>query len=306
MHPALKNISYSGTLSLHSCPRYFELEKKMPKSQRTSNIHFAFGSALGDGQQVLLAGGTIEQAIWAAAKAWDVELLEIHLKAKKSFSHVVLALQLFQPICEQILQEWKVATLNGKSATELSFKLSLLGEFKYRGHVDVVLRNLVTGLLMVLELKTTGSVVHEAMYKNSGQAIGYSIILDAVATSLGDATLSNSFTILYLAYNSKSSEYTLLPFMKSKMQRATWIQSLMMDTKIIEMYEQAGHYPMYGESCYIFYSPCKYLGICEMSNTGLGIKAAPSQEEYEASNPEPAYTINLSLTDLINSQLSLT
>jgi len=147
--------------------------------------------------------------------------------------------------------------------------------------------------------------VHEAMYRNSGQAIGYSIILDAVAAGLGDASLSNSFTVMYLAYSTKTQEYNPLPFPKSRLQRAMWIQNLMMDCSLVETYEKAQHYPMYGESCFNFYSPCKYFGICEMSNAGLGILKEPSKEEYAATNPEPEYTIELSLVDLISSQLAL-
>jgi hypothetical protein len=97
-------------------------------------------------------------------------------------------------------------------------------------------------------------------------------------------------------YKTKSLEYEQLWFDKSYLMRALWIRELLLDLEIIKMYEDAGVYPMYGESCYSFYRECQYMGLCTLSTDKLIEPAAEPKEEQ--------FQIELTLDDLITSQLS--
>lgn len=303
MHPALLNQSYSSLLTLHSCPRKLELDKCLPAGEREQNVTFSFGHAVGAGVQALFCGASPETAIWQASLAWKVDIYDAIDKSKKDFWHVILAIKQFIPIAEQYRQEWEVASFNGIPAVELGFRISFPDGFKYRGYVDVVLRNKTTGQLMVIELKTTGnrSIVDE-MYRNSGQAIGYSIIVDSVAKGYGTPDISSSFYVMYLVYSSSNMEFTPMPFPKSRLQRAKWIAQLMLEIEQLKIYDRHSLFPMHGESCYDFYRPCKYFGICELSNESLGL-VKPEDYVLPATEDEGSYTIELSLEQLISDQI---
>jgi hypothetical protein len=157
------------------------------------------------------------------------------------------------------------------------------------------LRHKITGEVLVLECKTTGSKsLSPTTYKNSAQAIGYSIVLDAIFDQL------SSYQVLYLIYQTHSRDYTTIPFVKTYLQRALWIQELLLDIETIKLYESAGVYPMRGESCYNFFRDCEYLQSCTMSNTYITKPCTPEVEDKEV------YQINLSLADLLENQLGKT
>ena len=161
------------------------------------------------------------------------------------------------------LDEYELVYYEGKPAIELSFKIILPDGFAYRGYVDAVLRHKETGAVVVLECKTSSGQPASAQYKNSGQALGYSIVLDIIFPEL------SSYTVLYLVYYTKGREYTELHFEKSLLQRALWLQELLIDSKHIELYESFGTYPMHGEACNDFFKPCEYLGLCTLSTENL-------------------------------------
>jgi hypothetical protein len=158
--------------------------------------------------------------------------------------------------------------------------------------VDAVLRHKETGKVLVLECKTTGSTtINPATYKNSAQAIGYSIVLDSIFPEL------SSYDVLYLVYETKTGSYEPIQFHKTYLQRALWIRELLLDIETIKMYEQAEVYPMRGESCYSFFRECEYFNTCTLSTQYL-TKPCTEQEEDKIE-----YQVELSLNDLLTTQL---
>jgi hypothetical protein len=141
---------------------------------------------------------------------------------------------------------------------------------------------------MVLELKSTSVSSNEANYKNSSQALGYSVILDSLGTE------QQSFDVLYLVYNTRAQEFQQLLFTKFFHQKVDFINSLVMDTELITKYEAAGHFPKYGESCYNYFRNCEFYDVCGLSNASL----IQPDKAYIADTTE--YTIELSLLDIIN------
>jgi PD-(D/E)XK nuclease superfamily len=248
----IRQLSYSSILTLHSCPRKFQLYK-LRTTHRTeestkSTITFAYGHVVGEAIQLAFTGLSEQEIIWRAFLMWHADLFDEDEKLNKSFWSAIIAIKRFISARNSgFLADYELVYYNGKPACELSFCINLPDGFRYRGFVDVVLRHKITGEVVVLEVKTTGAnSTNPTQWKNSAQAIGYSIVLDAIFPEL------SSYTVLYLVYNTKQGEYMHFPFPKSFLQRALWIRELLLDVDVIKMYEAAEIYPMHGESCLAF------------------------------------------------------
>ena len=294
----IRQLSYSSLLSLHSCPRKFELYKKRttyrePEAEK-STITFAFGHVVGEAIQLALNPEVTEQQIiWQMFLSWHADLFAVDDRMNKSFFDAVIALKRFLALRNSgFLDDYELVTYQGKPACELSFCINFPDGFRYRGHVDAVLQHKGTGEVVVLEVKTTGSAtLSPSTYKNSAQAIGYSIVLDSIFDEL------SSYKVIYLVYQTKSREYTQIPFLKTYLQRALWIREVLLDIETIKMYEDASVYPMHGESCYSFFRDCEYINTCTMSNDHITNPCSPEMED------KTEYQITLSLADLLNTQL---
>lgn len=293
----IRQLSYSSILSLHSCPRKFQLNRlrttHRAEEDTKSTITFAFGHIVGQAIQDSLAGIDLDKIIWTMFLGWHTDLANVDEKAEKSFWTAVIAIQKFQSLCEAgFLNEYELVYYQGIPACELSFCINFPDSFRLRGFVDAVLRNKESGEILVLECKTTNSTsINPATYKNSAQAIGYSVVLDHLFPDL------SSYKVLYLIYQTKAKEYTTLPFIKSYLQRALWIRELLLDIETIKMYEEAEVYPMHGESCYSFFRECEYFQTCGLSTKYLTKNCTAEEED------KTEYQINISLEDLLNTQL---
>ena len=292
----IRQLSYSSLLTLHSCPRKYQLYKlraqnKNPESEK-STITFAFGHVVGEAIQLILAGHSQEQVILQMFLGWHAPLFAEDEKAKKSFWSAVLAAQRFAVIRNTVLADYDLVYYDGKPACELSFAINFPDSFRYRGHVDAVLRHRTSGKVLVLECKTTGSkTVSPSTFKNSAQAIGYSIVLDSLFPDL------SSYEVLYLVYQTSNQDYTPIPFEKTYLQRALWIRELLLDIDTIKLYEEAGVYPMRGESCYSWGRDCEYINSCTMSTERLARQGTP--DDFDKTE----YQVTLSLADLLDTQL---
>ena len=294
----VRQLSYSSLLTLHTCPRKFQLAK-LRTTHRTeeslkSTITFAFGHVVGEGIQLALEGKSESEVIWHMYKGWHTDLYAEDAKLNKSFFQAVIAIKRFYALLSAgFLKEYELVYYDGKPACELSFSVLFPDGFRLRGFVDAVLRHRETGKVIVLECKTTGSAtINPATYKNSAQAIGYSIVLDAIFPDL------SSYEVLYLIYNTKSGEYLPIPFQKTYLQRALWIRELLLDIETIKMYEDAEVYPMHGKSCYSFFRECEYLNVCQLSTEYLTKPCTPEQEDTTD------YQITLTLDQLLDTQLA--
>lgn len=299
--PRKKQLSYSSLMTFHACPRKFELYKGQAVKAAESfeqTVTYAYGHTVGAGIQAVLQDKTEEEILFEMFLMWKPDLLAEGEKNKKSFWNAVIAVQKYYFARQSgYLKDYTLYIHEGKPAVELGFKITLPDGFVYKGFVDAVLQNKVTGAVMVLECKTTGGrVVNQAQYKNSAQAIGYSIVLDTLFPELSE------YSVLYEIYKSTSEEWESLRFSKSYLQRALWIQELLLDIEVIKLYENTGVFPMRGESCFQFFSECEYLFTCGLSTDNLVTKFTKAdQEKIESDNSK--YAITVSLDSLIKSQL---
>ena len=306
--PRLKLLSHSSRTLLHTCPRKYQLYRlsatEVPLAddkEIKQGVTFAYGHAVGTGVASTLEGKTEEQVIIDTFLAWDTDLLDDNVGPRsqnKSYWLAQFAVQKFLDMRTRgFLVDYELVWYEGKPATELGFQILLPDGFRYRGFVDAVLQHKTTKDIMVLECKTTSSTAQPAQYKNSGQAVGYSVVLDIMFPEL------SSYTVLYLVYESKSYSYKQLPFQKSLLQRALWLQELLIDTQIVSLYESYETYPLHGESCYDYFRDCEYLSLCTLATKNL-TKPLTNKIVEKVEVEKGGYEFTVSFDELIQAQIA--
>lgn len=303
--PRLKLLSHSSRTLLHKCPRKFQLYRLSSQAvsleeekEMEQGVTFAYGKAVGVGVQSILEGKSEEQVAIDTFLEWDVDLLDANSRQKKSFWLALFAVQKFSKLIDDgFLEDYELVYYKGKPAVELSFQILLPNGFKYRGFVDAVLKHKSTGEVVVLENKTSSGTANSAYFKNSGQALGYSVVLDILFPGL------SSYEVLYMVYETKSYEYVELPFKKSLLQRALWLQELLIDTQMIELYESYQTYPMHGEACYDFFRDCEYLSLCTLTTENL-TKPLTQQLLDKIEEDTEKYDFNVDFYKLVEAQIA--
>jgi hypothetical protein len=300
----LRSLSYSSLLTLHSCPRKYQLyrlnAKTLQEEDIPTSVTFAFGHVVGLGIQEYITHHSIQETYMKCFMQWEPDLLADNPKQAKSFWFAMAAVERFISMCSSgFLEDWELCYYQGQPATELSFIVTFPDGFTYKGFVDAVLQHKQTGEVMVLECKTTSaSSVNAATYKNSFQAIGYSIVLDALFPTL------SSYTVKYLVYKTKSKDYDVMDFDKSYLDRALWIRTLLLDIEVLKMYDSLEIYPMRGQSCNEFYRECEYYGICTLSTETVTEPLTDEDEVEIVRRNSEDFLVTLDIKDLIASQLS--
>lgn len=301
IHPNLKQLSNSSNALLHGCPRRYELYKMSPRSafDDDENEDTDFGSLVGIGVQEYFMTGSIELAYFKMLLSWKKAIDdEDGLSKKKTFWFALQAVSNFVSLRNSVFANYDIAQLRGRPACELGFSVDCGDGFTYRGFIDAVLINRMNGDLAVLELKTTSIRPHEAMYKNSGQALGYGLIMDAVCAELGVESKAE-FKVHYAVYYSNGMKWEYMPFQKSRTQRALWIKNLLLDKHRVMGYAEDSYFPMHGEYCLAFFKPCKWFGVCELSN-----KVLIGENVEDRVEDESKYDYKFDIISLIEQQLA--
>jgi hypothetical protein len=303
--PRLKLLSHSSRTLLHKCPRKYQLYRLSSEQialasdkEVEQGVTFAYGKAVGVGVQSALECKSEDQVIMDTFMEWDVDLLDSNPRQAKSFWLAIRAVQKIRYLlADGFLDEYELVYYQGKPAVELSFSISLPNGFKYRGFVDAVLRHKGTGEVLVLENKTSSGTANSATFKNSGQALGYSVILDKLFPNL------SSYEVLYIVYETKTQDFVELPFKKTLLQRALWLQELLIDTQLIELYESYKTYPMHGEACFDFFRDCEYLSLCTLNTSSIA-KPLTTKVVAKIEADSDNYDFLIDFYDLVASQVS--
>ena len=291
--------SFSKLATLHSCPRLYELEQLKANSKaaqlepETVNLDFAFGHSVGAGIQTYGATKNLVAAQWAAFLSWrapwDAEAFDKRdIPKYKSLTWALYAVEKFAWFMEQELSDWEVLRLpnSNKPAVELSFGIDCGNGYFHFGHIDAVLQHKETKKIAVWEGKTTTfESVEDAVYGNSYQALGYSVVLDALADQLSFP--GSDYEVFYIVYSSKAREFTLLPFTKNKTQRAEWLQDMLLSHATLDTYKQLQFFPKRGDNCINKYGrKCQWYGQCHMKNSsllpGVEVGQVASMEQVES------------------------
>lgn len=300
----LKLLSHSSSVLLHKCPRKFQIYRMLGKAAGADDgdHHLAFGDVVGKAIQNYLVHGDYERCTFQAFMDWTGDIFEENASAdkdKKNFWHALNALDRFVDFRHTALVEYELVFIGDVPAIELGFSIQCADGFKYRGKLDALLRHRRTGELKVLECKTTKfRKVSEASYANSGQGLGYSLVVEAIAQMLG-VDAGASFEVYYPVYKTLSYEWELFPFTKSHTDRALFIRNLLIDIAHISEFAAWGHFPMHGENCFDFFRNCEYFGMCGMKDENLLLNVKPVKDD------SADYAFDFSLDDIIEAQLQL-
>lgn len=296
---ALINVtSYSQLSELHACPRKFVLNKAaaaLGEAERINNTDFAFGHSVGAGVQTYFATGDVDQGLFAGFVSWKLPYDATNASQKrptptKSIILANLAIEKFAAM--GLHDEWEVVILpNGKPAVEVAFRIDCENGYKHYGHIDIILRNKRTGQIAVGEFKTSGFTnVDEALYANSSQALGYSVVIDAIFPGFTD------YEVLYFVYSAVSREWNVMPFNKSRTAKAEFLQDLLLDHSAISTYRKMNFWPKRGESCFNYSRRCEHFGVCNLTTHTSAIKELGANDEAEDVD------FKFTLSDLIASQ----
>jgi len=284
-------LSYSFLQSLHTCERKFQLDHLLAGSVEEHSSTFSFGHAFGIGVASYLVHQDPNKAIFLAWLAyWPVIEDE-----KKNWAKCYCALQAAFSRLDDLLQDYEIVSFDGKPAVELAFKLNIDAVYYFAGHIDVVIKNKWTGLYYVFECKHTGLLLHDIapLYKNSSQALGYSIALDRI---VGEEQ-SHYGVLYFVAQLAKDYSCTIhvLPYDKTLLDRLNWFVTLGLDVKHLKEMAVLGIYPQRGGNCLQYNKPCKHFGTC-------GLMGMDQPRKIEADTA--VYDFEYDLDELIESHLA--
>lgn len=255
--------SYSSLSSFHTCERMFQLDRLLEGGDKKEDYPATvLGHSFGDGIATYLLTQNKEEALY---RAWLAYYPIVEDKKRTETIALNLVTASFTQL-DNILQDWEVAYFNNKPAVELSFRLNIDERNYYVGYIDLVLHNKFTGMYAILENKTTAINLFDlsCMYANSGQALGYSIILDRIA---GQELAE--YEVQYLvgqlgAGNGYQPTIHNFHFPKTLSDRLNWFISLQMDMDRLKQMLELNIFPMRGHNCLQYMRPCKHFSTCQL------------------------------------------
>jgi hypothetical protein len=306
---AWKNVhSYSQQQQLQACPKRYELmcleaDLKVQgiEIEEESNVTFAFGHSVGAGIAEYDRTGDRESAIFAAFLAWNVDLLAVQEPKprrpdpKKSFHHAVWAVMIYENFVEEEtdLADYEVVQVEANVGVDFE------DGYFYTMHIDELLRNKHTGNYRVKENKTTAfTSVDPAMYQNSEQALGYSVVVGTLG--------AQDYSVGYCIYSSTEERWIWMDFPKSRQAQAEWLQSQLLLNGEVQEYSTINFFPKRGQSCLQFGRQCKYFGECgfdtrrTFQKTFQELDSVESLEEIEEKTGVP-FDFKVTRTQLIES-----
>lgn len=266
IHPYRLSDSTMDTLNL--CERRFHLDRMVANTERDvqarqGSPETVRGHAFGVGVQSYMLHGDIDLALY---ETWQAYWPMLENPPKTFEARTLNNLLACKEIMDKLRSEYRVATFNGQPAVELSFRLNLDERWYYVGYIDLVLQHIQEGTYAVFECKTTGFNHTDLtpLYRYSGQALGYSIILDQIA-----GAEQTDFTTLYFVCRDHPKNFVpdiyTFPFKKTLLDRFKWFMTLGMDLNHLNSMMELGMFPMRKKGCVAFGRVCPHFGFCHMT-----------------------------------------
>lgn len=278
----IHRLSHHSLEKLHTCERLFQLDRLLKNTENEEKEHYpatVLGNAFEAGISSYIQFQDKERAIYETWLAyWPIK--EDDKRTEQVAINMVICAF---PIIDKLLDEWEIVSFNGKPAIQLSFKIVLNDGFYYVGYVDFILRHKITGRVMVFDCKTTALNLLDLspIFQNSGQCIGYSVVLDAIVGKDIAEYDVGYFVGKLGSGNGFQPVIQPLLFTKNLHDRLDWFISLGMDVKhIIEMLE-LNVFPRRGGSCLQYNKPCKHFGTCHLHTFDILSTEIEEEEEYQ-------------------------
>jgi hypothetical protein len=285
--PDVIPLSYSRFNTLHSCPRKFLLKELKQQRVPFDSVDCSYGTAFGAGVQELFRSGSIDRALVAALAAWDYPEFEDMWGKKhdKSLWMCIESLEVFYSNqFQQLYGEYDLAFIEGKSGIELFVYIAVGESYSYQVHIDLVLTNRESGALAVVEVKTSGLQQQEANWGNSEQTLGYYAIIETLSRRYNLPMEPRVYYItqttgkLHDSYTNHG--FNIFCYEKDVGNSANFVQNLLVNIAVVELYIEHKHFPKRGNSCVTYNKPCEFYGTCDMESM---LNTATSQGEvYES------------------------
>ena len=271
-------LSYSTLNLLTGCDRKLQLVKLLESNEADKEApQFSFGHAFGDGVVEYLLTGDMDRALFTAWRAYEPDIEDF----RRNVWFAINAVEQAKSTLDELRSEWEVAVFDGKPAAELSFKLIINEWCYFVGYIDAVLRHKRDGHLAVFECKHSTSNLNDLtpMYKNSGQALGYSIVLDRIA----EQTLGK-YSLFYFVGQLKkphTPEYHKYEWKKTLLDRLNWFLTLGLDVERLQRNIEIGVFPMRGNHCLSFNRVCDFFGTCNLHSFDKPKVRSPDLIQYQ-------------------------
>lgn len=275
---------YSMNL-LNTCERKFQKDRLLvpeaPLIESAPSPVLIRGSAFGIGVQTYLLTGDIDKAVY---QTWLAYFPEVYDEQKKIYQwRTINNLLCCKDALDRIRARYKVAVFEGKPAVELSFRLDIDDKWYYVGYIDAVLYDTVSNIYVTFEVKTTAYKLIDLtpMYKNSGQALGYSIVIDKI---VGEK--QSKYGVLYFVCRDQQGDnfvpdVYVFPFTKTLLDRLRWFYTVGLDVQRLNTMLENDLFPMRGNSCVTFNRVCQHFGTCHLTGSDIPRKVEEDQIEYQ-------------------------
>lgn len=274
-------LSHSTLEAIQTCYRKFEMDKLLTfGAKRVESEHLPFGHGFGAFVATYIQTGDFNMS---ALMAW-YEYMPIVESDKKNQATLYHLIERCVSELDALREEWEVAEFNGIPAVELSFRIDIDEYFYYVGYVDVVLKNKTDGRLAVLEVKSTGLQLQDIapLYKFSGQALGYSIVLDEVAENH-----NASYDVMYFVGRLGKTAFSdgvrseLHVFRKTMADRLDWFMALAQQVETLHTCLKYSNFPRISAGCLKYNKPCPHFGVCHMRSGDKYKKIEIDEIEYQ-------------------------
>lgn len=271
--------SYSSRELFRTCERKYQLTKLVgTKPAQEYKDYFSHGHGFGEGVAHYLLTGSKTESIF---KCWMAYWPIVDTEEYNAYVSCVLLEAAFFKL-DKIRADYEVAIFNGKPAVELSARININADIYDIAFIDVVLRHRATGKYAIFECKSTSLNLTDLdpAYRNSGQGLGYSIILDAIA-----GADQASFEVIYFVGQMKQKrldeiKFHVFHYQKTLKDRLDWFLTLGIDIEALQKMLQFNYFPMRNK-CLAYNKVCTYFGNCHLRKTDQPRPVEPDTNTYQ-------------------------
>lgn len=298
-------LSHSTRSLIHGCERKFQKQRLLvDPNEREDYPATVFGKAFGHAVQFYFVQRTFGKSEVEALEASLYQILLAYTPwledDRRFFERCAGMFVNSQRFLEDRLIEYRIASFNGKPATELSFRLDIDDTYYFVGYIDLVLQNISTGRFGVTDCKTTSvwRTDLDPYYKNSDQVLGYTVALDGIVGS--ELTeFDTNYWAFQMANNQKdffvSNPHNLI-YKKTLKDRLEWFVGLKLDIEHLNICTTHDIFPRRGDHCMAFNKPCEYFNECNFT-------AGDRYKDVEKFKDDVVYDFVFNLDDLIGQHL---
>lgn len=297
-------LSYSGD-KLLACPREYQLSKLKNtgyESDYGQSGHTMYGHCFGAGAEVLLQGGSVDEALWVAFTGWDHKL-EVAPKYLQ-----VLMTSLIKLKEEFPFEEYSPLRLgNGKLAMEVGGKLWLdaKGEEDYYVlFTDAIVLHIPTGRPVVVEIKHTKQAGDIApLYVNSPQAVLYSLMLPYLFPQYKEHAWETLYLVNQIT-NVWDPKIIALNIQRRYDERLSALMGVMLHYERVKRMQELNFFPKaLDNQCLKFGRVCRFFGQCD--ELAMTSEDKPNEvQNLMDDEREARVVVELHLQTLLNDEYS--